>query len=92
MPVLRTIHRGTVFGILLLPVCMDRRCHLDQPGAVFGKLQHIRRAEKLSAVLRRVAQRLEQSGGNERWDVVWLAIEHPPRLLRREPGGQLSQK
>jgi hypothetical protein len=35
--------------------------------------------------LRRVAQRLEQPGGNERRNIVRLAVEHPPRLLRREP-------
>lgn len=66
--------------------------HLDQPGAVFGKLQHVRRAEKLAAVLRRIAQRLEQAGGNERRNIVRLAIEHPPGLLRREPGGQLTRQ
>lgn len=72
-------------GVLPLPVLVDGVRHLDQPGAVFGKLQHIRRAEKLSAVLRRVAQRLEQPGGNERRNIVRLTVEHPPRLLRREP-------
>jgi hypothetical protein len=35
--------------------------------------------------LRRVAQRLEQPGGNERRNIVRLTVEHPPRLLRREP-------
>jgi hypothetical protein len=79
-------------GILPLPMLVDGVCHLDQPGAVLKELQNIRRAEKLAAVLRRVAQRLEQAGGNERRNVMRLAIKHPPRLLRREPGGQLARK
>jgi len=68
-----------------MPVLVDGVGHFGQPGTVFEKFQNIRRAEKLSAVLRRVAQRLEQPGGNERRNIVRLTVEHPPRLLRREP-------
>jgi len=46
-------------GILPLPVLVDGVRHLDQPGAVFELFQNVRSAEKLAAVLRRVAQRLE---------------------------------
>ena len=86
--VLPTVQTGAFLaGVLPLPMLVDGVRHLDQPSAVFGKLQHVRRAEKLAAVLRRVAQRLEQPGGNERRNIVRLAIEQPSRLLRREPGG-----
>ena len=71
---------------------IDGVCHLRQPGTIFEKFQNIRRAKKLDAVLRGVAKRLEQTGRNQRRNIVRLAIKHPPRLLRREPGGQLPQK
>ena len=71
---------------------IDRRCHPDQPSAVLGNFQKVRRGKILGTVRRRVAQRLEQPGMNQRRNVVRLAVEHPARLLCREADGQLPQQ
>ena len=92
-PILRPVQRGAFLpGILALPVLIDGVRHLYQPRAVLKKFQYIRRAEKLAAVLGRIAQRLEQAGRHQRRNVVRLAVEHPPRLFRRQAGGQLAQE
>ena len=67
-------------------------CHPDQPGAVFGNFQKVRRGKILGTVRRRVAQRLEHPGMNQRRDVVRLAVQHPASLLRRQADGQLAQE
>ena len=79
-------------GVFPVPMLIDGVRHLCQPGTVFEKFQNIRRAEKLDTVLRGVAKRLEQPGRDQRRNIVRLAIEHPPRLLRSEAGRQLPQK
>lgn len=71
---------------------VDCGCHPDQPGSVFGNFQKVRRGKILGAIGRRVAQRLEHPGMNQRRDVVRLAIEHPARLFRREAEGQLTEQ
>jgi hypothetical protein len=47
---------------------------LCQPGAIFETFQNIRHAEKLDAVRRRVGQRLEQAGRDQRRNIVRLAV------------------
>jgi len=92
-----TVHhavKGMVFfaGVLFLPVLANGVADFDQPRAVFRQFQNIRRSEILGGILRRIAQRLEQPGMNQRRDVVRLAVQHPARLFRREAGRQLSQE
>ena len=74
-------------GVLLLPVLANGVADFDQPSAVFGQFQHVRRGEILGGVLGGIAKRLEQPGRDERRNVVRLAIEHPASLFRRETGG-----
>jgi len=71
-----------------MPVLANGFRDLDQPSAVFGQFQHIRRRKILRAVLRGIAERLEQPRGNQRGNVVRLAVQHPARLFRTETGGQ----
>ena len=71
------------FGILPLPVLIDGARHLCQPRTILGRFKNFSRRKKFCAVLRRVAQRLEQPSDDERRNVVRLAVEHPSRLLRR---------
>ena len=80
------------FGVLFLPVCVDGRCHFDQPRAIFGSFQKICRGKILGAVRRRIAEGLEQAGMDQRRNVVRLAVEHPARLLPRETEGQLAEQ
>ena len=79
-------------GVLALPVLVDCRGHFDQPGTVFGVFQKVRRGKKLDGIGRRVPQRLEQAGVNQGGDVMGLAIQHPPRLLRRQAGRKLTEE
>ena len=79
-------------GILFLPVLADRVGDFDEPSAVFTNFQNIRRRKILGAILRRVAERLEQPRRNQRGNVMRLAVQHPARLFCREAGGQLSQQ
>src|ERR1039457_2763245 len=87
-PIVRVVYRLIFLaGILPLPVLIDGVRHLSQPGAILEQFQNIRRAEELDAIGRRVAERLEQPGGDERGNIVRLAVEHPAGLLRSEGGG-----
>jgi hypothetical protein len=81
-----------VAGVLVLPVCVDCRCHLDQPSTVFGRFQKVCRGKILGAIRRRIAERLEQAGMNERRNVMRLAVQHPSRLLPRQTEGQLAEQ
>lgn len=91
-----TVHHaveGLVFfaGVLFLPVLANGVCGFDQPTAVFGQFQHVRRGEILGGVLGRITERLEQPGIDQRGNVMRLAVEQPTGLLRREADGQLTQ-
>ncbi len=79
-------------GVLFLPVLANGIGDFDQPRAVFRNFQNIRRGEIFGAVLRRIAERLEQPRRDQRGNVVRLAVQHPARLFCREAGGQLSQQ
>jgi len=81
-----------VAGVLVLPMCIDCRRHLDQPGAVFGSFQKVSRGKILGSIRRGIAERLEQPGMNERRNVVRLAVQHPARLLPRQAEGQLAEQ
>jgi len=87
MAVLWAIQRVAFFPILLLPMLVYGRRHLDEPRPVFGKFQNIRRGKILRAVWRWIAQWLEQPGMNQRRNIVRLAVQHPARLFRRETQG-----
>ena len=52
-------------GVFLVPMLAVGACHLGEPGVILDQFQNIRRGEKLNAVGRRVAQRLEQPGRDE---------------------------
>lgn len=78
--------------VLPLPVLVDGVGCLDEPGAVLEQFENINRREKFRSVLGRIAQRLEQPGRNQRRNVMRLAVQHPARLLRREPGRQLPHQ
>ena len=79
-------------GVLFLPVLANSIADFDQPATVFRHFQHVRRSEILGGIWGGIAKRLEQSGVDQRRDVVRLAVQHPARLLCRETGGQLSQE
>ena len=84
--------RGTVKlpVIVLLGVLEDGVGHLRQPATSLDGFQHVGRAEELDAVGRRIAERLEEAGGDECGNRVWRAIQKPRHLFDREPGGQLA--
>ena len=70
---------------------IDRICHFDQPCTVFDQLEQFRRSKILNAVLRRIAQRLEQTRGNQNRHVMRLAIQNPSSMFRCQPGRNLSE-
>lgn len=93
MTILRQIRRMVFFaGILVLPMLANGVADFDQPSTVFRQFQNVRRGKILAAIGRRIAQRLEQPGIEQRGDVMRLAVQHPARLLRREAGGQLTEQ
>jgi hypothetical protein len=81
-----------VAGVLMLPVLADGVGDFDEPGTVFRRFQNVGSRKILGAVLRGIAERLEQPGGNQRGNVMWLTVQHPARLFRREAGGQLAEQ
>ena len=83
---------GSLVCIFSLPVLINSGQHAHQPVVVFDLFQQIRRGKKLDTVGRRIAQRLEQPGGDQYRDVMRPAVEHPGRLLRRQASGQLPQQ
>lgn len=92
MPILHPVQAPVLLaGVLVLPVLVNGVRQPGQPGTVFCHFQNISRCKKLCAVLGRVAQWFKQPGSDERRYVVGLAVQHPPGLLRRQPGGQLPQ-
>src|SRR5579863_4629276 len=92
MTVLRIVRRTVFLCILLLPVGVYGRRHLDQPGTILCGLQQVRRGKILRAIGRGVAEGLEQAGMNQRGDVVRLTVQYPSRLLCIEPNGKLPQQ
>ena len=79
-------------GILMLPVLTNRVADFDQPTTVFRHFQHVRRGKILGGIWGKITERFEQSGIDQRGNIMRLAVQHPARLLRREAGGQLSQE
>jgi hypothetical protein len=69
---------------------VDRSRDPHKPVAVFHAFQQISGAKKLNAVASGIAQGLDEFGGDQRRDVMRLAIQHPRRLLCRQARGQLS--
>ena len=93
MAILRQVRRMVFLaGILMLPVLGDGVGDFDEPGTVFGSFQNIGSRKILCAVLRGIAERLEQPRRNQGRNVVRLAIQHPARLFRREAEGQLTEQ
>src|ERR1017187_9733443 len=66
--------------------------YLRQPRPVLGQFQNLPRGKELDTVGRWVAQRFEQTGGHQHRHVIRLAIEHPGRLLRRQPRRKLTEQ
>lgn len=62
MTILRQV-RKMVFlaGVLVLPMLADGVGNFDEPGAVFGRFQNVGSRKILCAVLRGIAERLEQT-------------------------------
>ena len=79
-------------GVLFLPVLADGIGDFDEPSAVFGDLQNIRRRKIFGAILNGGAEWFEQPGIDQRGNVMRLAVQHPGRLLRREAGRQLAKQ
>ena len=93
MTILRQVRRMVFLtGVLVLPMLADGVGDFDEPGTVFGRFQNIGSRKKFRAVLRGIAERLEQPRRNERRNVVRVAVQHPARLLRREAEGQLTEQ
>ena len=86
MTLRRSIFLG---GISLLPMLVQRICDFGQPGPVIDLFQQFRRSEKLNAIRRGIAQRLEQPRGHQNRHISRLAVDDPRRLLRRQAGRQL---
>ena len=78
--------------ILLMPVLVDRIRDLDEPGPIFHQFGDFGRGKELDGIGRRIAQRLEDTGGDENRDVMNLAIQYPGRLLCVQPRGWLTQQ
>lgn len=70
----------------------DRVGHFRKPSAVFDQFHKIARGKEFDAVWGRIAEGLEQPGGDEDRKIMRLAIEHPCRLLDGEPRWKLSQE
>ena len=84
MTILRQVRRMVFLsGVLVLPMLADGVGRFDEPSTIFREFQNVRRGEILGGVLGRIAQRLEEPRGNQRGDVMRLAVQHPARLLRR---------
>lgn len=89
----RAIGRPVLLAdILLVPVLVYRIRHLGQPGPILAEFKKIRCTKEFDAVGRRIAQGLQQAGGDQHRNVVRLAIQHPSRLLDGQPGRQLLQE
>ena len=84
--------RAVTARIFLLPMVGDRLGHFGQPVPVFGMVHDLDGGKKFNPVGRGIAQRLEQPGGDQHRDIMRLAVQHPGRLLRRQPGGQSAQQ
>ena len=78
--------------ILLMPVLVDRIRDLDEPGPIFHQFGDFGRGKELDGIRRRIAQRLEDTGGDENRDVMNLAIQYPRRLLGAQSRGWLTQQ
>lgn len=74
-----------------MPVLIDGAGNAHEPVAIFSEFQNVSRRKKFDAVRRWIAKRLEQSRHDQRRHIMRLAIKHPGRLLRRQPGRQLAQ-
>ena len=64
-----------VAGVLVLPMLADSVGDFDEPRAVFGGFENVSSGKKLGAVLRGIAERLEQPRGNQRGNVMRLAVQ-----------------
>ena len=87
-----SVHRVLFLaGVFLLPMLADGRADAHQPVAVFDLFQQIRRGEKLDAVGRRIAQRLD--GRWLPWNpVITLILKpilNPIPMYARKVGGSM---
>lgn len=77
------VNRTDFFGRAILPlqVLISSVRHLRQRGTIFEKLRNISSAEKLAAVPPQVTKGLEQSGGDERRNIMRLGVQHSGNLV-----------
>jgi len=75
-------------GVLVLPTLAYGVGDFNEPGTVLGCFQNIGSRKILCAVLRGIAERLEQTRRNQGRNVVRLAVQHPARWFRCEAEGQ----
>ena len=82
MTVLRRF-RGTVLVpvVVVFRVLDDGVGHLRQPRPVLDGFQDVRRAEELDAIGRRVAERLEETGGHECGNRGRRTVQQPRHLF-----------
>ena len=83
MPVLFAVQGTALFGILVLPVLINRRRYPRQPVPVFDVFQQIRRGKKLDGVRRRVGQRFQRPGRDQTVGTTSLlsGASHPVSFL-----------
>ena len=93
MAILRQVRRMVFLAsVLVLPMLAYGVGDFGEPGTIFGSFQNVGSRKILCAVLRGIAERLEQPRRNQGRNVVCLAVEHPARLFRREAEGQLTEQ
>lgn len=75
-----------------MPVQVHRVGRPGQPSSILAKFSDFHRSEEFDAVGGRIAERLQEPGRDECWNVMRLAIQHPGNLLHREAGWQLPKQ
>jgi len=78
--------------VLFLPMLTNRIRGFGQPRPVFRQFKQIRGGKELNAIWWWIAERFEQTRGNENWDVMRLTIQHPCCLLACKTRGQLPKQ
>ena len=86
------VRRSMAFLVFPVPMLADRVCHFCQPGTILHQFHDLLRGEVLDAILRGIAQRLEQSGRNKNRHIMRLAAKHPGSLFHGKPGRGLPDQ
>ena len=70
----RAVLHMASLGVLFLPVPTNGIADFDQPTMVFRHFQHVRRGKILGGIWRKITERLEQPGIDQRGNIVRLAV------------------